>query len=220
MPPQSWRTSRYTELVKRLERLIQNIFTVEEIGVLEDYLIFLVTTKPAKGKIEVLLTAGIHGDEPAGPGAILEALESGFLKKWIGKFNFTIMPCINPSGYDLGTRENENGIDINRSFDKDGVKESSCVKKFLSGKKFDLFMEFHEDWEYDGYYLYEISPNPKARCGAKIIKELKRKKLPIHNGDADGRSVLNGLVVVERTLRRPKRSCRYTSTTMTSPSTS
>jgi hypothetical protein len=193
--PQSWRTSRYTEFVKRLEGLDQEIFTVGEIGTLEDYLIFLVETKKSKGKINILLTAGIHGDEPAGTEAIMEALESGFLKKWAGKFNFSIIPCINPTGYDLGTRENENGIDINRTFDSDKVDESRFVKKFLAGKKFDLFIEFHEDWEYDGYYLYELSKNAKTLCGKKIIKELQKKGLPIHEGEADGRPTKNGLVV-------------------------
>jgi hypothetical protein len=201
--PSSWRTSRYTELVQRLERLDQDTFSVEEIGTLEDYLIFLVRTKPAKGKTEVLLTAGIHGDEPAGPEAVMAAMESGFLKKWAGKFNFTIIPCINPTGYDLGTRENENGVDINRSFDNAKVYESSSVKKFLTGKRFDLFIEFHEDWEYDGYYLYELAKDGK-KFGKKIIEKLKKGKFPIHNGVADGRDTVNGIVETGKSMPPPE----------------
>lgn len=190
--PSSWRTSRYTELVHRLERLDQDLFTVGEIGTLEDYLIFLIQTKPTKGRIEVLLSAGIHGDEPAGPEAVMEAIESGLLKKWVHKFNFSILPCINPSGFDLGTRENEKCVDINRSFDNYKVDESLSVKKFLGKKRFDLFIEFHEDWEYDGYYLYEPSKNEKF--GEKIIASMG--KLPVYNGIADGRKVINGIVKI------------------------
>lgn len=182
-------------MVTRLEKLDQSEFLVDEICTLQDYLIFVVKTVPKKGNRKILLSAGIHGDEPAGVEAIVAAMESGLLKKWSDRFNFTVLPCLNPSGYDLGSRENENGVDINRTFDKNDVTESSAVKKFLEGKKFDLFLEFHEDWEYDGYYLYEVADSGR-KVGKKIISKLEKEKFSIYNGIADGRQTKDGIVQV------------------------
>lgn len=58
------------------------------------------------GKPRVLITAGFHGEEPAGPLTLathFEKIAAHAQKRGVG---LTIFPCINPSGFELGTRYN------------------------------------------------------------------------------------------------------------------
>ena len=55
----------------------------------------------------VLITSGMHGDEPAGVESVLQFLErdnTALLKN----FSFLVIPCINPYGYVHNTRETLN----------------------------------------------------------------------------------------------------------------
>ena len=59
-------------------------------------------------------------------------------------------------------RENVDGIDINRTFDDLSTVEVKIVKSFLVVWQYDLFVEFHEDWAYNGFYLFDLSQNCKS----------------------------------------------------------
>ena len=58
----------------------------------------------------VLLSAGIHGDELAGVEALCEWLETQAYVKFLQRWDITMLPCINPWGYQHGTRENGEGM--------------------------------------------------------------------------------------------------------------
>ncbi|MDQ6827169.1 MAG: hypothetical protein M3Z14_08235, partial [Candidatus Eremiobacteraeota bacterium] len=45
----------------------------------------------------VSISAGVHGDEPAPPWALLNIVASGMLDP---RFAYRIWPCTNPTGYD------------------------------------------------------------------------------------------------------------------------
>ena len=51
----------------------------------------------------VLISGGIHGDEPAGVEAICAFLENKLYKKFLKAWEFILLPCINPSGFEAGT---------------------------------------------------------------------------------------------------------------------
>ena len=63
-----------------------------------------------------LISAGIHGDEPGGIETILKFFENKFYSKYKDSWELTFLPCINPYGYDFGTRENHQRKDLNRLF--------------------------------------------------------------------------------------------------------
>ena len=59
----------------------------------------------------VYLSAGIHGDEPAGPLALLELLKNDFFNS---ECHWLLCPTLNPTGLSASTRENSSGVDLNR----------------------------------------------------------------------------------------------------------
>jgi len=115
----------------------------------------------------------MHGDEPAGVEAVLQFLardNTALLKN----FSFSVIPCINPYGYVHNTRETFDDIDINRAFETENVAEVAIVKKALGQTQFSLAIDFHEDYDATGFYLYEGKRDekyigPKLATAAKAI---------------------------------------------------
>lgn len=68
------------------------------------------------GEPRLLITAGFHGEERAGPLTLGEHLpEIAERAKELG-IGLTIYPCINPSGFEAGTRYNMSGEKPNNDF--------------------------------------------------------------------------------------------------------
>lgn len=110
--------------------------------------------KPGPGR-KTYLSAGIHGDEPAGPLALLALLEDGFFE---GPDDWTLCPALNPTGLAAGTRENDLGIDLNRDYFQRRSAEAAAHAAWLAARPVpDLFLSLHEDWETQGFYFYEIN---------------------------------------------------------------
>jgi len=113
-----------------------------------------------EGAPAVYLSTGMHGDEPAGPLALLELLENDLLER---DLTFYICPCLNPTGLALKTRENapeHGGVDMNRDYIQQQTKEVAGHVRWLESLQPDypeLFISLHEDWESGGYYFYEIN---------------------------------------------------------------
>lgn len=109
--------------------------------------------KPGPGPC-IYVSAGIHGDEPAGPLAMLELLRSGFFER---PAHWLLCPALNPSGLAAGTRENAAGIDLNRDYWLRSSPEVSAHAAWIDALKVpELFISLHEDWETTGFYFYEI----------------------------------------------------------------
>jgi murein peptide amidase A len=120
----------------------------------------------------VYLSAGIHGDEPAGPLALLELLRSRALAPEI---HWMICPALNPGGLAGGLRENLHGIDLNRDYWTRATAEVASHARWLEARQVpDLFISLHEDWETSGFYLYEINLGsdhpPRVRAVLDAIK--------------------------------------------------
>jgi len=63
-------------------------------------------------KINILIIAGIHGDEPESTVLLSEALRS----ITTDELKNAVILCANPDGLSNGTRANNNGVDLNRNF--------------------------------------------------------------------------------------------------------
>lgn len=107
------------------------------------------------GGTTVYLSAGIHGDEEAGPQAVLELMRAAAFRpdcRWI------LCPALNPAGLAAGTRDNAAGIDLNRDYLRRHSGEARAHAAWLESRPPpDLFLSLHEDWETSGFYFYEIN---------------------------------------------------------------
>ena len=122
------------------------------------------------------LSAGMHGDEPAGPLAALELLRSGFFEKGMA---WTICPALNPTGLAANTRENAEGIDLNRDYLRRQSIEIRAHAEWLESQPCpQCFFSLHEDWETSGFYFYEINLGDDRPDRAAAIMDAVRPWFP------------------------------------------
>jgi protein MpaA len=145
----------------------------------------------------VLLSAGIHGDEPAGVEALCAWLETRAYVKFLQRWDITMLPCINPWGYEHGTRENSEGHDLNREFSSSHPPQEVLFVQSVLQQWFDLSLELHVDQDSTGYYLYETSL-PGADIGHRIL-ERTHTSIPVNlNTTIDGKSANGGVITRPR----------------------
>lgn len=120
------------------------------------------------------IAAGVHGDEPVGPWALFELVESQRLDP---RLSYCILPCTNPTGFDAKTRENARGTDVNRSFEGSGrTPEARAVLAFLRNHSFLLSIDLHEDCDAAGFYCYEYGG---GEIGRSVIAALEAERFAI-----------------------------------------
>lgn len=113
------------------------------------------------------ISAGVHGDEPAGPLAALKLIQEN---RWPADTELLLLPCLNPDGFVLNTRGNADGIDLNRDYRHLESGEVAAHVRWLERQPtFDLYLCLHEDWESHGFYLYEQNPDNKPSLAEKMI---------------------------------------------------
>jgi murein peptide amidase A len=140
----------------------------------------------------IYISTGIHGDEPAGPLAALKLLQEN---NWPENVEVFLLPCLNPIGFTLNKRENNDGIDLNRDYRNPQAAETRAHIAWLERQpKFDLYLCLHEDWESHGFYLYEQNPDSKISLAEKMI-EAVQKVCPIDLSEIiEERAAQNGIV--------------------------
>jgi len=124
----------------------------------------------------VVISAGVHGDEPAGPSALLELVREGLP----AQFAYELWPCTNPTGYRLGTRQNAQGVDINRAYGDGRTAESAAVAACWPSRVPILTLDLHEDFEAAGFYCYERAVHGRFRA-PELIARLERAGIPIQD---------------------------------------
>ncbi|HEO72294.1 MAG TPA: DUF2817 domain-containing protein [Candidatus Hydrogenedentes bacterium] len=127
----------------------------------------------------VLLTGGVHGDEPAGCEAALRFVEESAVSpnRYSG-VAVDVIPLVNPWGWAHDKRANGARIDLNRDFASYAAQESRLVHAFVQGTIYDLVLDLHEDGGAKGFYLYQIDNEEKALC-RHIIALIREQGYPI-----------------------------------------
>jgi hypothetical protein len=126
----------------------------------------------------VAIAAGVHGDEPAGPWALLDLVENGRLNP---RCSYRIWPCTNPTGFAARKRTSADGVDVNRTFGGSGASpEASVILAANRGLTFALSLDLHEDCDAQGFYCYEYGG---GEIGRRVIAELDAHRLPIDRLD-------------------------------------
>jgi 8-oxo-dGTP pyrophosphatase MutT (NUDIX family) len=167
---------------------------------------------PAPGRDSVLLTAGIHGDEPAGVLALRDFLTEK-AAGYLSRYHFLAYPCINPYGFEHDQRASRSGVDLNRCFLSDCLEpevQSLTRNLELSSYPFSFAIDLHEDNPVDptdiehdqsaclqptAFYLYENCQHAALRIGKAIVELLRDRKyqvcdLPLIWGDLNEGGVI------------------------------
>jgi len=153
-------------------------------------------------RLKAMISAGIHGDEPSGVETICSFLENNRFEKFADVWELTFLPCLNPYGFEIGSRENHEGKDLNRLFKHDSPPQEVKFAKSSFDKYYDLTIELHEDFMTPGYYLYQKGTHAEDdQLGKKILQAVK-KVMPINlNGEIDGCSAQEGIMVPENDFK-------------------
>jgi len=140
----------------------------------------------------VYLSAGIHGDEPAGPLAMRQLLREN---RWPPEMSLWLCPCLNPNGFIHHRRENADGLDLNRQYLEAKAAETVAHIRWLERQPaFDLCLCLHEDWEARGFYLYELNPDNQPSLGPEIVRRVAQV-CPIDlSPSIEGRPAKDGII--------------------------
>ena len=160
----------------------------------QDLKLFALTRsgKPRGPNPRIYLSAGIHGDEPAGPLAARKLIQAN---QWPDNLDLWFCPCLNPLGFTLNSRENSKGVDLNREYLKPVTEEITAHIAWLERQpNFDLCLLLHEDWESHGFYVYEQNPEGRLSLAEPMI-EVVSKVCPVDPSDLiEGRPAKNGII--------------------------
>jgi len=127
-------------------------------------------------RVRVYISTGTHGDEPAGPLAALQLLQED---QWPDDAAIWLCPCLNTTGFPLNRRENASGIDLNRDYRHLQTAEVRAHVAWLERQpRFDVTLCLHEDWESNGFYVYELNPDGRPSLAEKIL-EAAAKTCPV-----------------------------------------
>jgi len=140
----------------------------------------------------VYVSSGIHGDEPAGPLAVRQLLQEN---RWPANTDLWLMPCLNPAGLRLNRRENANGLDLNRQYLEPKAEEILAHIAWLERQpNFDLCICLHEDWESEGFYVYELNPDNQPSLAEAIVARASQV-CPIDRSETiEGRPAREGII--------------------------
>ena len=139
--------------------------------------IWLVRIERPGASRRVLLGAGIHGNEPAGPAFALDAVRR--LCADPGAFpdtSFDVIALLNPWGWSRDVRYDRAGLDPNRDFATFASEAARVVREISRGRRYDLVLDHHEDPDARGFYLYQYA-DPDTRPDARADRDGARHGL-------------------------------------------
>jgi hypothetical protein len=167
-------------------------FRIEAFGNAGGFPLMALTKRTPGRRPRIYLSAGIHGDEPAPPLALLSLVESG---EFDGRAVWFLCPMLNPQGLAAGTRENASGTDLNRDYRHHASPEVRAHVRWLASQPiFDLAVCVHEDWESAGFYLYELNPDKRPSLAEAMIAAVSQVCPIDHSPLIEGREAKGGII--------------------------
>ncbi|MEE9392652.1 MAG: M14 family metallocarboxypeptidase [Planctomycetota bacterium] len=147
----------------------------------------------------VFITGGVHGYETSGVQGAIRFLQVE-AHNLAEQFNFMVMPCVSPWGYETINRWNPRSVDPNRSFKVDSPsEEAAAVIRYLEISEIDFVAHFdlhettdtdnsefrpalaardavqHDIWEIpDGFYAVGDRARPVPEFQKAIIESVKQ----------------------------------------------
>lgn len=136
----------------------KNYLEISVAGLSENGLV-IPLIKIGHGKKVVLGWSQMHGNESTTTKAIFDFLrfinqKDDFQKEielFLKTYSFYIVPILNPDGAKLYTRENANGVDLNRDAQNLSQTESQCLHKLFEELNPDLCLNLHDQRSIYGF---------------------------------------------------------------------
>jgi protein MpaA len=139
----------------------------------------------------IYISAGIHGDEAASTEGLIAWAEKH--RRKLPRWPLLLFPCINPWGLRGNIRLDEEGLDLNRSFHIPAHPVIDGLKAAMQPYQFELALMLHEDYDAQGYYLYELQ-RTTPYWGEQLLTAAARQ-IPVDpRGRIEGMSALAGLI--------------------------
>lgn len=168
----------------------------------EQHDLFYLRTKALAATGGIYISAGIHGDEAAATEALITWAEKNVRR--LAKLPLLLLPCLNPWGLVNNARLIEDGHDLNRVFHRDDQPVISAVKRLVLPHHFAAALMLHEDYDAQGFYLYEVE-RLRPHWGEALL-DAARAHIAIEGRTRiDGRKATNG---IHRRRIDPKRFAR------------
>ena len=174
----------------------------ESIGTAFDRPLWLLTDPYAEAPRKLLIASGFHGEEAAGPWAVLRVLETSDSSLFAGA-DISFIPLVNVSGFSAGTRFNAAGENPNRGFrpDRDAVSPSAEGRLLLAqaariaalGRH--GVLACHEDIDVAGGYIYTYERADVPGSLGVALRDANASFFACHpDGLVDGCTVRDGIV--------------------------
>jgi hypothetical protein len=178
------RAHDYKHLVARWRRVAREAgLRLRSLAKDDGFDLFCLETPRLTGTPGLYLSAGIHGDEPAAPEALLQWAERNTSR--LAGWPLLIFPCLNPWGLRNNIRTDSQGRDLNRLFHLDTHPVVAAVRKVTQPHRFQIALAMHEDYDAQGIYLYEVQRGKGGfgetllRRAEKILPRDPRRKIDI-----------------------------------------
>jgi protein MpaA len=170
-------------------------FRAETYGEINGHALNAYTRRTAGIRPRVYISTGMHGDEPAPPLALLKLVEEGFFDQ---RCTWFVCPMLNPTGFALRTRENAGRVDLNRDYKSLVAAEVLAHVAWLRLQpRFDLVVCGHEDWEAQGFYLYELNLDGRPTLAPAMIAAARA------HGPIETATIIDGRECAEPGIIRP-----------------
>lgn len=161
---------------------------------------------PGRDRPSLLIAAGFHGEEPAGPWAVLRFLDQCD-EALLDTARLGVLPLVNASGFSAGQRHNAADENPNRGFapDEDGIAPSAegrlllaCADRIAALGR-DGVLACHEDALLDCAYVYVNESGAHPGSFGKALRDANARYFPLHpDGSVDGCPIRDGIVFNHR----------------------
>ena len=136
------------------------------------------------GLKEVLLVAGVHGNETAGVECALQLVRSlAAATPASAPYDLDVLPLINPWGYVHDLPTSPVGVDIGTDFSSFDSHEARLIRRFLRDKRYDLVVDLREDAGADGFSIWQYGL-PDTAASRQVVDRVRAAGYPIADSTA------------------------------------
>jgi len=133
---------------------------------------------------EVLIVAGVHGNETAGVECALQLVRSlSAAVPASAPYNLDLLPMLNPWGYVHDLPDSPVGVDIATDFSSFDSHEARLMRRFLRDKRYDLVVDLREDADAEGFSIWQYGL-PDTRVARLVVDRVRAAGFPIADSPA------------------------------------